>query len=517
VTGLLLTAALAGCKPKQRSESNNQGSGSAAGSGSAEVATKASNCVPAKTWTPISTDKAPPIKGTISVKLDGDKWLWFGPTGTLPNKYAGGIYDACTNTWAPATGDGIPDALSRPAITIGSERRDVEATKELAPIVAGSYVVWLFPGAEMSPGTGTPNTDKQDDDSPLVSKIAGAIYDVAKQKWTEIPLAGPLAQPRVAPSVWWTGKEVLVFGGAHEFKDGPRTNSKLIADGAAIDPATGAVRALATAGAPTARANAAAVWTGTHMFIWGGCGTIAQARTLLHCDPLADGALYDPVANTWKPVSSKDAPHPRVNNTAAMAAGKVVVFRGRERADDETNNKDTTKFENAYYDVATDTWTQLPAKDVVGDRVIGDHLFAMTQKFDGTDSARIYKIGSKGEWRDASLEPSDAWLERPDLGISFKALTAGDSMVPHAPTAAARFDAASGTWKSTPIADLPYPLFTDAGVPDLPNKFTTAGDRYIAWKALASEAPPAPCPKKKCESWETAQYNLLLQGWIIDL
>jgi hypothetical protein len=141
----------------------------------------------------------------------------------------------------------------------------------------------------------------------------------------------------------------------------------------------------------------------------------------------------------------------------------------------------------------------------------------VTQKFDGTDIGRIYKIGAKGDWRDVALEPADASLVRPDLAVNWRPITGGDSMVPHAPASVSRFDAESGTWKSAPIPDLPYPLITDAGLPDVPNNYTAAGDRYVAWKVIGSDAPPLPCPKKKCDSWETGQLNLSLQGWFIDL
>lgn len=508
MTALVLTCALGACKSKQKTETTQEGSGSAAAAASPA-------CVPAKSWTPISTDKAPPIQPFTTVKLDGDKWLVFGHTGLVPHTVAGAVFDACTNTWAPASGDGMPLAISRPAFVTGSERRDVPSTRRLEPIAAGAHAVWLYPGMPMT--VGDPARGKQDDDSPLASTIAAAIYDVANQTWREIPLAGPLANVRVAPSVVWTGKELLVWGGAHVVQDGPRTNSAVIADGAAIDPATGTVRPLATDGAPPARANAATVWTGTHMFVWGGCVRVTDARTLQGCEPVAGGALYDPVANTWKPVSAKNAPRARISNAAAMAAGKVVVFRGTER-DDDRAAEPSVRFDNAFYDVATDTWTQIPPKDVAGESVIGDYLFAVTQKFDGTDIARLYKIGGRDDWRDVELVPgNETMLLRPDLAISRRPLTGGDSMVPHAPTGVLRFDPRAGTWRSSPLPELPYPLFTDAGLPDTPHGYSLAGDRFIAWRVVGTDAPPAPCAKKKCESWETAQVNLALQGWFIEI
>ena len=70
-------------------------------------------------------------------------------------------------------------------------------------------------------------------------------------------------------------------------------------DGACADP----WEPVSTVGAPSARAKHVSVWTGTHLFVWGGstaAGAGSNVRT---------GGLYDPATSTWTPTVATHVGH----------------------------------------------------------------------------------------------------------------------------------------------------------------------------------------------------------------
>jgi N-acetylneuraminic acid mutarotase len=110
------------------------------------------------------------------------------------------------------------------------------------------------------------------------------------------------------------------------------------AGGACVD----AWEPLGTMGAPAARGRHASVWTGTHMFVWGGLGGGAA---------LATGALYDPATQEWTATSLVDAPSARQRATAVWTGTEVIVWGG--------HNGSTYFNDGAAYDPATQTWRRL--------------------------------------------------------------------------------------------------------------------------------------------------------------
>jgi hypothetical protein len=78
----------------------------------------------------------------------------------------------------------------------------------------------------------------------------------------------------------WTGRELLVWGGVANGIGG-----RFLADGAALDPATGAWTPLPSAPI-RGRDRHVAVWTGQELLVWGGCCAGTQL--------LADGAAFRP-------------------------------------------------------------------------------------------------------------------------------------------------------------------------------------------------------------------------------
>ncbi|MBM4358208.1 MAG: hypothetical protein FJ096_08855 [Deltaproteobacteria bacterium] len=109
--------------------------------------------------------------------------------------------------------------------------------------------------------------------------------------------------------------------------------------------------ALPMSGAPEARRLHTAVWTGSEMLVWG--GMLKKASTLA-----GDGAAYDPVANTWRALSTTGAPSARHSHRAVWTGKQMLVWGGFEQGG-------YAQLGGAY-DPATDAWTPIPAPPIGG-------------------------------------------------------------------------------------------------------------------------------------------------------
>lgn len=106
--------------------------------------------------------------------------------------------------------------------------------------------------------------------------------------------------------------------------------------GAIYDPSADAWSPITNSGAPGFRYTHVAVWTGSEMIVWGGIGIGSQ--------PLSDGARYDPISDTWTPMSSSGAP--AGHSSAVWTGTEMIVWGG-----DASNS--------ARYDPLSDTWTPI--------------------------------------------------------------------------------------------------------------------------------------------------------------
>ncbi len=148
---------------------------------------------------------------------------------------------------------------------------------------------------------------------------------------------------RFAASSAWTGKELFVWGG-YGARPTPRESDVTLADGALYDPVADAWRPVASKGAPSARAGAFAAWTGKEVLVWGGAsGGEPRWRE--------DGALYDPAAGTWRPMKQSGAPFGRGFGNWVWTGKEMVVWAGSTGSGSITHG--------GLYDLATDTWTEL--------------------------------------------------------------------------------------------------------------------------------------------------------------
>lgn len=152
--------------------------------------------------------------------------------------------------------------------------------------------------------------------------------------WEPTPL-GDAPAPRVRHGCAFTGSALLVWGG--DAPGGPT------ATGGRLDVASGAWSPTSLANAPTPRSYVRSVWTGDRFVVWGGHDGA----------PLGTGAVYDPATDTWKPMATAGAPSPRLHHGMVWAesAKRVLVWGGV----DSTDNLGT----GAQYDPMTDTWSPI--------------------------------------------------------------------------------------------------------------------------------------------------------------
>jgi N-acetylneuraminic acid mutarotase len=180
---------------------------------------------------------------------------------------------------------------------------------------------------------------------------AGDILNVETGEWRKMSLAGAPAA-RDESIALWTGNEMLIWGGC------PEALPTAYADGGLYDPATDTWRAVSTVGAPSARRFEMTAWTGEEMLVWGGadyrCAGGGPANAVL-----TDGAAYNPSTDTWRPMATEGAPSARVLASHVWTGKELVVWGGTTATDlDTVEEIEGARHlgDGAAYSPKTDTW-----------------------------------------------------------------------------------------------------------------------------------------------------------------
>ena len=143
---------------------------------------------------------------------------------------------------------------------------------------------------------------------------SGAIYDIAFDLWS------PISSDN-APSQRWGFSSVWTGEGSASYNKkiivwGGFSGSAPLADGAIYDPDANTWTTLSTSNAPSARMYHSGIWTGDKMFIWGGDGTSQS------------GGAYDPVYSTWGPITTISAPDARLYHTGIWTGTEMIIWGG---------------------------------------------------------------------------------------------------------------------------------------------------------------------------------------------
>jgi N-acetylneuraminic acid mutarotase len=317
-------------------------------------------------WTLTSTIGAPSARSSHTAVWTGRTMVVWGGTGYEGGHYVnlntGGQYDPLTDSWTPTSTVNAPPAADRyghAAVWTGARmviwggdrggspgtggRYDPESDTWTATSLAGSpdgrySPTAVWTGAEMIVWGGLRWTPSS---SGTVN--TGGRYDPVADIWRPTSLAGA-PQARWDHTAVWTGSEMIVWGGRDGAYGGLNT-------GARYDPVTDTWRSSSTVGAPDWRAAHSAVWTGSRMIVWGGAYFVVDGE--LSTDT---GGLYDPVTDTWKATTTVGAPFPRLRHTAVWT-GSVMIVWGGFYGTDLTGRPQEITNTGGRYDSDTDRWT----------------------------------------------------------------------------------------------------------------------------------------------------------------
>ena len=238
------------------------------------------------TWTTMSEVDAPSARDSFNGVWTGTEMIVFGGTSAINT---GGRYDPATDTWTSISTDGAPGLQDHIAVWTGTEM-----------IVWGGYNNGL--------------------------SAVGARYNPATDTWVTLP-GSPLSARRRHAAVW-TGTEMIVWaGGGDEPTDAGGVESHEAGPGAAYNPTTDSWRMISSVGAPEARLENTAVWTGTEMIVFGGNSGIARVGGTT----LSSGGRYNPATDSWlatsETVVSVSSPMITAQPTQQMTkAGDQVTF-----------------------------------------------------------------------------------------------------------------------------------------------------------------------------------------------
>lgn len=163
---------------------------------------------------------------------------------------------------------------------------------------------------------------------------------VLTDRWQPLTLMNAPAGRRSHTTVW-TGTEVLIWGGETGAGGYTTTNT-----GAKYNPISDTWTPISTVNAPSARRDHSAVWTGTEMIVWGGVPGNSGPT-------LNDGGRYNPQTDTWTPLTTTNAPSARHVQSAIWTGQEMIVWGGGDLGPVIATNT------GGRYNPQTDTWTPI--------------------------------------------------------------------------------------------------------------------------------------------------------------
>jgi N-acetylneuraminic acid mutarotase len=167
---------------------------------------------------------------------------------------------------------------------------------------------------------------------------SGGRYDPSNDTWTTTTTTGA-PTGRFQHTAAWTGSTMIVWGGVGS------GGTTYFNDGARYNPGGDAWTPVSLSGAPAARSQHTAVWTGTEMIVWGGYG-VGQVL-------VTGGGRYDPTGNSWLPVSTTGAPGARAQHSAVWTGSDMVVWGGYDGSSFEASG--------GRYSPASNQWSAVSA------------------------------------------------------------------------------------------------------------------------------------------------------------
>ncbi len=264
---------------------------------------------------------------------------------------------------------------------------------------------------------------------------SGLSYNPATKTWKVLNVTGA-PSARKGHTVIWTGTEMIIFGGV--------TNGGLANTGARYNPLSDSWILLPTNGAPAPRSFHTVVWTGTEMIVWGGSSGLSFFDT---------GARFKPASNKWMPISDNNAPTARHGHTAVWTGTEMIVWGGFSWAVSYQNS-------GARYNPATDTWTPTSLVDAPVARTAHYTTWTGSEMLVWGGSA-TNTFNSGGRYNPLA----DQWTAMSTVGAPTVSLTGtaftgtkflvwgGMKDYPNAVNTGAAYDLESNTWTPTLVTN----------------------------------------------------------------
>ena len=276
---------------------------------------------------------------------------------------------------------------------------------------------------------------------------------------------GFVAAPRSEHTAVWTGTEMIVWGGL-DVQGGSGARN----DGGRYAPATDSWRPLNVASAPDVRHLHTAVWSGTEMIVWGG-------RYPGVTNALASGGRYDPVSDSWNPMSVVGAPLGRNRHSAVWTGNEMIVWGGN----DCYSTCGTDFNSGGRYTPTTNTWVPTSTVGAPAPRYVHSALWT---------GSRMLVWGGTAPSSGGQYDPStNSWTAMSNAnapsGISAAAIWTGSQMIVwggydgsgHVTSSGGRYNPVADTWTPTSLAGAPEARSSPLGV--------WTGSLMLVWGGLS--------------------------------
>jgi N-acetylneuraminic acid mutarotase len=436
----------------------------------------------ADSWIPTSGTLAPWPRADHSAQWIGDVMVVWGGTiasGSVGTR-TGGRYDPRTDSWAPTTLTGAPEARTQhTGVSTGTHLAVWGGWNSGSLDSGGLYDpqadAWTAVSQLNAPSPRSGHQAVWDGTRMIVwggGRPSGGRYDPTTQSWTPTS-AGTAPTSRFDHTAVWTGNRMIVWGGDRSL-DGGSLDS-----GGRYDPVIDSWSATSTLGAPAPRRGHTAVWTGDRMLIWGGSDTSQGGSTLLD-----SGGSYNPWTDSWTPTSAIGAPSPRHWHTAIWTGTRMVVWGGLT-ASGATDS-------GGRYDPAVDAWTPTSLFAAPLARSFHTAIWTGTRMLVwGGHSTNLLSLNTGGRYDPAT----NSWTATSTTGAPFPrgehtAVWTGSRMIVwggiywefdfyDSLDSGSRYDPALDSWAPVSSVNAPSARSEHTAV--------WTGSRMIVWGGLASE------------------------------
>jgi hypothetical protein len=230
--------------------------------------------------------------------------------------------------------------------------------------------------------------------------------------------------------------------------------------GGIYDPVTNTWTPLSTTDAPAARADHTAVWTGSKMIVWGGHRGFS----------LNTGGVYDPAMGTWVATGTTNAPLERDHHAAVWTGSTMIVWGGYAY---DVGALDT----GSVYDPAIDAWTATSPTNAPTARVGHTAVWTGSRMIVwGGSTARtggVYDPATDAWTATSTLSAPSGPLGHTAVRMGSKTIVWGGSDGELAVDTGGTYDAATDAWTAT----------TTTGTPPARRLHTAVwtGSRMIVW------------------------------------